>query len=69
MSKPTKYYLRLTDDAEDSIYTPDTVAGAHASMKITKAELAQMKRATGMKQGIPQQIMRAFLTHAMRYEI
>ena len=38
MTKATKYYLRLTDDAEDSIYTPDTVAEAHASMKITKSE-------------------------------
>ena len=65
----SKYYIRMDKNTEDSIYEPNTTEEAKASMKLTKSELNQMKRIAEIKgDATPQQVLRAFLTKALRYD-
>ncbi|MDA9201857.1 hypothetical protein N9O58_02995 [Flavobacteriaceae bacterium] len=59
----------MRKDTEDKVYKPDTTEEAKASMKLTKSELNQMKRIAEIKgDATPQQVLRAFLTKALRYD-
>ena len=59
----------MDKNTEDSIYEPNAVEEAKASMKLTKSELNQMKRIAEIKgDATPQQVLRAFLTKALRYD-
>ena len=61
------FYIRMDKNTEDSIYEPNAVEEAKASMKLTKSELNQMKRIAEIKgDATPQQVLRAFLTKALR---
>lgn len=63
------FYIRMDKNTEDSIYEPNAVEEAKASMKLTKSELNQMKRIAEIKgDATPQQVLRAFLTKALRYD-
>ena len=63
------YFVRMRKDTEDKVYKPDTTEEAKASMKLTKSELNQMKRIAEIKgDATPQQVLRAFLTKALRYD-
>ena len=65
----SKYYVRMDKNTQDSIYEPNTTEEAKASMKLTKSELNQMKRIAEIKgDATPQQVLRAFLTKALRYD-
>ena len=69
-TKPTKYFVRMSPDAQDSTYTPNTENEAKASMKLTKSELKDMKRIAEIKgDATPQQVLRAFLTKALQYDL
>jgi hypothetical protein len=59
----------MDKNTEDSIYEPNAVEEAKASMKLNKSELNQMKRIAEIKgDATPQQVLRAFLTKALRYD-
>ena len=63
------FYIRMDKNTEDSIYEPNAVEEAKASMKLAKSELNQMKRIAEIKgDATPQQVLRAFLTKALRYD-
>ena len=63
------YFVRMRKDTEDKVYKPDTTEEAKASMKLTKQELKEMKRIAEIKgDATPQQVLRAFLTKALRYD-
>ena len=63
------FYIRMDKNTEDSIYEPNTTEEAKASMKLSKQELNQMKRIAEIKgDATPQQVLRAFLTKALRYD-
>jgi len=63
------YFVRMRKDTEDKVYKPDTTEEAKASMKLSKQELNQMKRIAEIKgDATPQQVLRAFLTKALRYD-
>lgn len=63
------FYIRMDKNTEDSIYEPNAVEEAKASMKLTKSELNQMKRIAEIKgDATPQQVLRAFLTKALQYD-
>ena len=63
------FYIRMDKNTEDSIYEPNAIEEAKASMKLTKSELNQMKRIAEIKgDATPQQVLRAFLTKALRYD-
>ena len=65
----SKYYIRMDKNTQDSIYEPNTTEEAKASMKLTKSELNQMKHIAEIKgDATPQQVLRAFLTKALRYD-
>ena len=65
-----KYYIRMDKNTEDSMYEPNTIEEARASMKLTKSELNQMKRIAEIKgDATPQQVLRAFLTKALQYDL
>ena len=65
----SKYYVRMDKNTQDSIYEPNAVEEAKASMKLSKKELNQMKRIAEIKgDATPQQVLRAFLTKALRYD-
>ena len=65
----SKYYIRMDKNTEDSIYEPDATEEARASMKLSKQELKEMKRIAEIKgDATPQQVLRAFLTKALRYD-
>ena len=64
------FYIRMDKNTEDSIYEPNAVEEAKASMKLTKSELNQMKRIAEIKgDATPQQVLRAFLTKALQYDL
>ena len=66
----SKYYIRMDKNTEDSIYEPNETEEAKASMKLTKYELNQMKRIAEIKgDATPQQVLRAFLTKALQYDL
>tara|TARA_A100001015_G_scaffold89412_1_gene99480 strand:- start:2741 stop:2923 length:183 start_codon:yes stop_codon:yes gene_type:complete len=59
----------MDKNTEDSIYEPNTTEEAKASMKLSKQELNQMKHIAEIKgDATPQQVLRAFLTKALRYD-
>lgn len=59
----SKYYLRLTDDAEDTIYNADTRAEASSAMQLTTTELKKMQQMVGLKgKPSPMVVTRAFIT-------
>ena len=63
------FYIRMDKNTEDSIYEPNAIDEAKASMKLTKSELNDMKRIAEIKgDATPQQVLRAFLTKALRYD-
>ncbi len=63
------FYIRMDKNTEDSIYEPNTTEEAKASMKLSKQELNQMKHIAEIKgDATPQQVLRAFLTKALRYD-
>ena len=63
------YFVRMRKDTEDKVYKPDTTEEAKASMKLSKQELNQMKHIAEIKgDATPQQVLRAFLTKALRYD-
>lgn len=63
------YFVRMRKDTEDKVYKPDAVEEAKASMKLSKQELKEMKRIAEIKgDATPQQVLRAFLTKALRYD-
>ena len=63
------FYIRMDKNTEDSIYEPNAVEEAKASMKLTKSAFNQMKRIAEIKgDATPQQVLRAFLTKALRYD-
>ena len=65
----SKYYIRMDKNTQDSIYEPNTTEEAKASMKLSKQELNQMKHIAEIKgDATPQQVLRAFLTKALRYD-
>lgn len=65
-----KYYVRMDKNTQDSIYEPNTTEEAKASMKLSKQELNQMKRIAEIKgDATPQQVLRAFLTKALQYDL
>ena len=65
-----KYYIRMDKNTQDSIYEPNATEEAKASMKLTKSELNQMKRVAEIKgDATPQQVLRAFLTKALQYDL
>jgi hypothetical protein len=65
----SKYYVRMDKNTQDSIYEPNTTEEAKASMKLSKQELNQMKHIAEIKgDATPQQVLRAFLTKALRYD-
>lgn len=66
----SKYYIRMDKNTEDSMYEPNATEEARASMKLTKCELNQMKRIAEIKgDATPQQVLRAFLTKALQYDL
>lgn len=65
----SRYYIRMEKNTEDKIYEPNATEEARASMKLTKQELKDMKRIAEIKgDATPQQVLRAFLTKALRYD-
>jgi len=63
------YFVRMRKDTEDKVYKPDATEEAKASMKLSKQELKEMKRIAEIKgDATPQQVLRAFLTKALRYD-
>ena len=66
----SKYYIRMDKNTQDSIYEPNATEEARASMKLTKQELNQMKNIAEIKgDATPQQVLRAFLTKALQYDL
>ena len=60
----------MDKNTQDSIYEPNATEEAKASMKLTKSELNQMKRIAEIKgDATPQQVLRAFLTKALQYDL
>jgi K+/H+ antiporter YhaU regulatory subunit KhtT len=59
----SRYYLRLTDDAEDTIYNTDLKAEASSAIQLTTTELKKMQQMCGLK-GKPSSmaVTRAFIT-------
>ena len=59
----SRYYLRLTDDAEDTIYNTDLKAEASSAIQLTTTELNKMQQMCGLK-GKPSSmaVTRAFIT-------
>ena len=65
-----KYYIRMDKNTQDSMYEPNTIEEARESMKLTKQELKEMKRIAEIKgDANPQQVLRAFLTKALQYDL
>ena len=65
----SRYYIRMEKNTEDKVYEPNATEEARASMKLTKQELKDMKRIAEIKgDATPQQVLRAFLTKALRYD-
>ena len=59
----SRYYLRLTDDAEDTIYNTDLKAEASSAMQLTITELKKMQQMCGLKgKPSPMAVTRAFIT-------
>ena len=60
----------MDKNTQDSIYEPNATEEARASMKLTKQELNQMKNIAEIKgDATPQQVLRAFLTKALQYDL
>lgn len=66
----SRYYIKMEKNTEDKIYEPNAIDEAKASMKLTKQELKDMKRIAEIKgDATPQQVLRAFLTKALQYDL
>jgi len=59
----SKYYVRLDNTKEDTIYNADTRAETSSAMQLTTTELKKMQQMCGLKgKPSPMAITRAFRT-------
>lgn len=59
----SKYYVRLDNTKEDTIYNAETRAEASSAMQLTVQELKKMQQMVGLKgKPSPMVVTRAFIT-------
>jgi len=59
----SKYYVRLDNTKEDTIYNAETRAETSSAMQLTTTELRKMQQMCGLKgKPSPMAITRAFIT-------
>ena len=59
----SKYYVRLDNTKEDTIYNSDTRAETSSAMQLTTTELKKMQQMCGLKgKPSPMVVTRAFIT-------
>ena len=59
----SKYYVRLDNTKEDTIYNSDTQAETSSAMQLSTTELKKMQQMVGLKgKPSPMVVTRAFIT-------